>query len=127
MNKAAHAVVLEGGPEKVVTPGAWNNISMCCGTTGQAAFFLDMYRVTKDAQYLRLARHATDILLSKATRDTTGLRWVQAETRVKPDIEIAQTGLMQGASGVGLWFLHLAQFDKKQAPAITLPDNPFPY
>lgn len=128
MDRAARAVVLSGGPQRVVTPGEWNNISMCCGTTGQAAFFLDIYKVTRDAQYLRLARGASDLLLRKATRDSSGMRWVQAETRVKPDIEIAQTGLMQGAAGVGLWLLHLEEFEKGQeAPAITLPDNPFPY
>jgi hypothetical protein len=101
---------------------------MCCGTTGQAAFFLEMYGATHDAKYLRLARDATSLLLSKGTRDQGGMRWVQAETRVKPEVEIAQTGLMQGASGVGLWLLHLAEFERgHKSPAITLPDNPFLY
>ena len=128
MNRAANAVVQSGAPQKVVTPGTWNNISMCCGTAGQAAFFLEMYGATHDAKYLRLARDTTSLLLSKGTRDQGGMRWVQAETRVKPEIEIAQTGLMQGASGVGLWLLHLAEFERgHKSPAITLPDNPFLY
>jgi hypothetical protein len=35
---------------------------------------------------------------------------------------------MQGASGVGLWLLHIAAFESgKKRPAMVLPDNPFPY
>lgn len=113
---------------KAVTPGEWDNVSVCCGLTAEAEFYLNMYQLTKDKQYLDLARKATDLLLSKATRDDQGVRWVQAEDRVSPNDKIAQTGLMQGASGIGLWLLHYSAFlSGKAHPAITLPDNPFTY
>jgi len=126
--KAARAAVASGAPQKVVTPGEWDNVSVCCGVTGQAQFFLDMYEVTKAQQYLDLARKASDLLVAKATTDEQGMRWVQAETRVKPEVRVAQTGLMQGASGIGLWLLHFDDYlQKKRGAVITLPDNPFTY
>ena len=126
--RAAHALVVEGAPEKVVTPGVWHNISVCCGVTAEAEFFMDMYQVTKKTEYLDLARKASDRLLALATDDAHGTRWVQVETRVRPDIAIAQTGYMQGASGVGMWLLHLSAFAQgKYGPRIVFPDNPFSY
>ena len=126
--RSARAIIAEGGPESVVSPGVWHNISVCCGVASQAEFFLDMYRLTSDSAYLELSKKATDRLLSLATQDQQGARWVQVETRVEPNIAIAQTGYMQGASGVGMWLLHMSAFaEGKSLPTITFPDNPFSY
>lgn len=126
--RSARAMVAEGAPEKVVSPGVWHNISACCGVTAEAAFFMDMYQLTKKSQYLDLAKQASDRLLTLATEDQQGTRWIQVETRVKPDVAIAQTGYMQGASGVGMWLLHLSAFAQgKSEPTIAFPDNPFVY
>lgn len=126
--RSARALVVEGAPQNVVAPGVWHNISACCGVTAEAAFFLDMYQVTKKSDYLDLAKQASDRLLTLSTEDEHGTRWVQVETRVRPDVAIAQTGYMQGASGVGMWLLHLNAFaEGKSEPTITFPDNPFPY
>jgi hypothetical protein len=57
-------------------------------------------------------------------RDDRGVRWVQAEHRVKPELRVAQTGYMQGASGIGMWLLHVSDPTRQ---AIVLPDNPFPF
>ncbi len=128
MKRSAKAMIVQGAPKAVVTPGEWNNVSMCCGVSAQAQFFLDMYQVTRDRQFLDLARNGTDQLLRVAKRDATGARWVQAEHRVKPDLLIAQTGYMQGASGVGMWLLHMSAFaEGRKMPILTFPDNPFPY
>jgi hypothetical protein len=32
---------------------------------------------------------------------------------------------MQGAAGIGAWFLHRDAFARGAAPAFTLPDSPF--
>lgn len=126
--RSARALVAEGAPEKVVSPGVWRNISACCGVTAEAEFFMDMYQLTRKSEYLGLARQASDRLLTLATEDEHGARWVQVETRVRPDVAIAQTGYMQGASGVGMWLLHLSALTEgKSEPAIAFPDNPFAY
>lgn len=128
MTKLAKSLTETRYAGKAVTPGQWGNVSVCCGVTAQAEFYLNMYLLTKRREYLDLAHQMSDVLLQKATRDANGVRWVQVETRVKPDVAVAQTGLMQGASGIGLWLLHFSAFESgKQRPTITLPDNPFTY
>lgn len=128
VKKSASALLANGAPGHVVTPGEWNNISVCCGVAGQAQFFLDLYQVTNDQQYIDVATKATELLVSKSTHDETGTRWVQSEHRVRPDLLVAQTGYMQGASGVGMWLLHFNAFlNHSRKPVITFPDNPFVY
>jgi lantibiotic modifying enzyme len=126
--RSAQALIVEGAPEKAVTPGTWHNVSACCGVTGEAEFFLNMYRLTNESEYFDLAKRGTDRLLTLATQDDKGARWVQVERRVLPDVAVAQTGYMQGASGVGMWLLHMSAFmERKTKPIITFPDDPFPY
>jgi hypothetical protein len=63
--------------------------------------------------------------MSKATIEDGGMKWVQAEHRTRPELLIAQTGLMQGASGIGLFLLHLDAFEQRKRPKINLPDSVF--
>jgi uncharacterized protein YyaL (SSP411 family) len=124
VRKSARAVMASGIPEKQ-TPGFWNNVSQCCGSAGVAEFFLNLYRITRDPQYLDFAKRVTQDLLARATRDNSGLRWIQAEHRVKPELLIAQTGYMQGASGIGMLLLHLDAFQHERKPFIRFVDSPF--
>lgn len=64
-------------------------------------------------------------LLKKAASEGKGLKWIQAEHRVRPDFLVAQTGLMQGAAGIGLWLLKLDAFEKGKKEKISSPDSPF--
>jgi hypothetical protein len=50
---------------------------------------------------------------------------VQAEHRVRPELLVAQTGLMQGAAGVGLAMLHLDGARERRTPFVRLPDEGF--
>ncbi|MEM9378539.1 MAG: lanthionine synthetase LanC family protein [Planctomycetota bacterium] len=104
------------------TPGYWNNVGVCCGAAGVAAFLDDLGRATGDPRDADLVRRLTEDLVARGTRDTAGLRWVQAEHRVRPELLVAQTGLMQGAAGVGLWLLraHAGGEDR-----LRWPDSPF--
>ena len=87
-----------------------------------------IYTITHDDAYLERSRKATALLLSKITRDNAGVRWVQAEHRTKPELLVAQTAYMQGASGVGLWLLHMGESTSgRSGPMLTWPDNPFVY
>lgn len=84
--------------------------------------------VTRDREYLELSRKATRELLAHATDDAKGTSWAQVENRVEPDVAVAQTGYMQGASGIGMWLLNMSESSRgKRKPAIVFPDNPFAY
>ena len=85
----------------------------------------ETYQVTKKQEYLEFARKMTAQILNMSSRDDTGMWWVQAEHRTRPELLQAQTNLMQGAAGIGLWLLRLDEYERGQHPHIVLPDNPF--
>ena len=128
VKKGARGILASGIPKKL-TPGYWNNVGQCCGSAGVVEFFLALHRITRDPEYLAFARRVAADLVARATRDVHGgestLRWLQAEHRLAPKLLIAQTGYMQGASGIAMSLLHLDEFDRALRPAITLPDSPF--
>ena len=53
------------------------------------------------------------------------MRWVQAENRIEPDNLVAQTGFMQGAAGVGTFFLQLDALERGEKWKFPQPDTPF--
>lgn len=110
-------------PER--SPGFWNNISQCCGNCGVGEFFLGLHRHTRDARHLEYAELIAHDTLKRATPEGDGLKWIQAEHRVRPELLVAQTGLMQGAAGVGLAMLHLDGARQGRKPFVKLPDDPF--
>lgn len=107
------------------SPGFWNNISQCCGNCGVTEFFLGMHRFRSDPRHLEFAELVARDTLSRSTADAGGLKWIQAENRVSPEQVVAQTGLMQGAAGVGLAMLHLDGALTGRQALIRLPDDPF--
>lgn len=110
-------------PER--SPGFWNNVSRCCGNCGISEFFLGLHRHTGDARHLAFAEQVAHDTLARATAEGDGLKWIQAEHRVRPELLVAQTGLMQGAAGIGLAMLHLDGARQGRKPLVTLPDDPF--
>jgi lantibiotic modifying enzyme len=124
--KMSAAGVMKSGIPEQRTPGFWNNVSQCCGNAGVAQFFLDLYTVTKDGRYLDFSTRMTGDLLARATRDSAGTRWVQAENRTEPGNLVAQTGYMQGAAGIGTWLLHLDAALHGRAAFVHFPDSPWP-
>ncbi|MFO0983147.1 MAG: lanthionine synthetase LanC family protein [Planctomycetota bacterium] len=124
VTRCANAILMSGIPDQL-TPGFWNNVGQCCGSAGIAEFFLELHRLTREPRYLAFAKRLTEQLLAKATTDAAGTRWVQAEHRLKPDLLVAQTGYMQGAAGIGMWLLHLDEFERGTVPRIRLPDSPW--
>lgn len=125
VTRSANALLTSGIPEKR-TPGFWNNVSQCCGSAGVAQFFLDLHAATHEPRYMAFAAKMTADLMSRATRDDKGLRWVQAEHRLRPDLLVAQTGYMQGAAGIGMWLLRLDAAERGRAAFVRFPDTPWP-
>ena len=52
------------------------------------------------------------------------MKWTQADRRIEPHNVVAQTGLMQGAAGVGLFLIHLDAACRYQKPLVRFPDEP---
>lgn len=124
VHTAAESIMHTGIPEQQ-TPGFWNNVSQCCGSAGVATFFLDLYRATNRQPYLDFAHHVTNNLLTRAAPDSEGFKWIQAENRTQPDVVKAQTGFMQGASGIGIALLQLSAHEHGRSFATILPDSPW--
>ncbi len=123
VGQLAQAIVDMHVPER--SPGFWNNISQCCGNCGVVEFFVDLHRRDGAPHHLEFAERVTADTLRRGSTDNDGTKWTQAENRVQPDVLIAQTGLMQGASGVGIAMLHLDGVAANREPFVVLPDNPF--
>lgn len=122
--KSARAILASGLPERQ-TPGFWHNVGQCCGSAGIGEFFLTRHRAG-DPAALPFARRLAAQILAHATGDAAGTRWIHAEHRTRPTEVAAQTGWMQGAAGIGAWFLHLDAAERGTAsPAVRLPDVPF--
>lgn len=118
-----------GAPESR-SRGFWNNISQCCGDAGIGDYALQLYRHGENSalksQYLNYAKHEAEALIKRSSRDANGRYWLQAEHRSLPEYLQAQTGYMQGAAGVGSFFLHLSQVLKQVKPTkLVLPNSPF--
>ena len=107
------------------SPGFWNNISQCCGNCGVVEYLVAQHDRTGDTRHLTYAHTIADNVLTRASADGDGLKWTQAEHRVRPELLVAQTGLMQGAAGVGLAMLHLDGASSRRRPFVVLPDNPY--
>lgn len=121
-------LVGSGAPEQQ-SAGYWNNISQCCGNVGIGQYFIDLTR--HDAALVatlgagRMADRVSSNTLSRATRDERGLRWVQAENRTQPTNLVAQNGFMQGAAGVGMYFLQRLALEQRKSWLTPLPDTPW--
>jgi lantibiotic modifying enzyme len=124
VEKGARGILDSGVPDQEV-PGFWNNVGICCGSAGVAEFFLSLFHITQKQEYLDFAKKLTKQILDKATQDENGMWWVHAEHRSRPDFLQAQTNLMQGAAGIGLWLLRLEEHERGQKALVQMPDNPF--
>lgn len=123
VNELATAIQQMKVPER--SPGFWNNVSQCCGNCGITEFFLGLHRRSKDPRHLTYAEEIGHDTLKRRATEGDGLKWVQAEHRVRPELLVAQTGLMQGAAGVGLTMLHLDGAREGREPFVRMPDDPF--
>ena len=105
--------------------GFWNNISQCCCDAGIGDHAVNMFRLTADEFYRDLALRVAAELVRRAEHKADTYCWPQAEHRTQPDFIQAQTGYMQGAAGVGSFFVHLATTLSGDPVKIQFPDSPF--
>jgi lantibiotic modifying enzyme len=122
--ESAEGIIKSGIPDNFA-PGFWNNVGQCCGSAGISEFFLGLHSLFGNKKYLDFAKHIMDDVLERYTVDGEGIKWIQAEHRVKPDLLIAQTGYMQGAAGVGMSLIHYHLMMTEGFLGTQLPDSPF--
>jgi len=114
-----------GVPERR-TPGFWENISQCCGNVGVGEYMLDLATFAPTVESRRMVdRVVADTMTRSKVDGHDRLSWIQAENRVEPENLVAQTGYMQGAAGVGSFFLRLDAFERGTARGLRFPDTPF--
>lgn len=124
VDREAGSLMTSGIPEKE-TPGFWNNAGLCCGLAGAADFFLHLHSLGRNEDHLEFGRRIMAALRAKAAVEDGRWKWIQAEHRTRPDFLIAQTGLMQGAAGIGLEFLRWDAYAHGRTVKIRLPDSAF--
>jgi lantibiotic modifying enzyme len=117
--------VFDSGVPEGRTAGYWNNISQCCGNVGIGQYCIDLARYRPAAAVQAYRARFTTNTVSRATDDANGMRWVQAENRTEPENLVAQTGFMQGAAGVGTFFLQLDALERGVPWKFPQPDTPF--
>ena len=122
--RGASSILASGIPERR-TPGFWNNVSVCCGNAGVLQYFVDLSRTYEDGERIVFAKRVAEDLIRRGTHYGTFSWWTQAEHRTSPDHVIAQTGLMQGAAGIGLALLRLDAAERGAQPFVRFPDSPF--
>jgi lantibiotic modifying enzyme len=108
------------------TPGYWNNVSQCCGDAGVGDFYLALHALDGESGHDRMAWRVGEYLVARSEETDEGARWVQAEHRTRPDYVMPQTGWMQGAAGVGAFFLHLDGLERDRTDRVVFPDSPWP-
>lgn len=124
VDRGVRALEAQGIPENR-TEGFWNNVSQCCGDAGVGDFFLSLASETGSQEHVGFARRFGTYIMAEGSGDDAGLRWSQAEHRSRPEFVQAQTGWMQGAAGVGAFFLHLDGAAKGRSPRVRFPDAPW--
>ena len=121
--ECAKATIDSGVPEKQ-SPGYWNNVSQCCGNTGVGEFFISLQRREPKPEYQAMIDRVRADTVARATSEGDGFKWVQAENRESPEDLVPQTGYMQGAAGIGSFYLHADALAKGRETAIIWPDAP---
>ncbi len=126
LDKITHPAnnMMAEGIDKTETPGYWNNVGKCCGAVSVAEYYLWLYDITGNKEYLDFSHKMTQQIMNKSTQEGDHIKWLHAENRRSPDELTIQTGLMQGSAGMGLWFLQLNAHQNDTEPSIVLPDKP---
>lgn len=98
-----------GAPERM-SPGYWNNISVCCGTAGLLDLFTGLYQVNKKQEYLEHAKTCVSIILNQYDHDDKA--FTMAFKRIKPDLFSNTSSYINGAAGIGAaLIMYLAAVD----------------
>lgn len=116
--------VTRSGLPRRLRPGFWDNNGRCCGTAGVLALACD--RIVEQDDRPDFARLLVADLLSRATRDTDGVRWSNLEHRTTPSLLAPRTGWASGNAGIVRELLRYIRICRGADPTyvVTWPDQP---
>lgn len=81
------------------------------GSAGIGWTYLQAYRLTGEKRYLDVAKRAGNWLIKVAVREDNGVTWREHESPAK---QITHANLNNGAAGIGLFLLDLAELSGKE-------------
>ncbi|MFD8543295.1 hypothetical protein [Streptomyces sp. NPDC059649] len=116
--------VRHSGLPRRLRPGFWDNNGRCCGTAGVLALACD--RIVEQDDRPDFARLLVADLVSRATRDSDGVRWSDLEPRTTPSILAPRTGWASGSAGIVRELLRYVRICRSTDPTyvVTWPDQP---
>lgn len=122
-NRCWHTVTHSGLPRRL-RPGFWDNNGRCCGTAGVLALACD--RIAEQNDHPNFARLLVADIVSRAIRDTDGVRWSNLEHRATPSTLEPRTGWAMGNAGIVRELLRFVRISRGDAPAYVFgwPDQP---
>ncbi|HEY4218664.1 MAG TPA: lanthionine synthetase LanC family protein [Gemmatimonadaceae bacterium] len=120
--QCAESVIAAGIPEKQ-SPGYWG-VDQANGGAGIGDFFIRLQRITPEPSYLDMVKRISAAIAATAITDGDGLKWMRTDDPESTAKSSAQTGFMQGAAGIGSYFIHAADLAAGRKPAIKWPDAP---
>jgi Lantibiotic modifying enzyme len=123
-NACGRSILASGAPERR-SAGYWNNVGQCSGNAGIGEFFISLQRESPKPEYAAMIDRLTADTLTRATTDGDARKWVHVVDPTSPDVSTAHTGFMEGAAGIGTFFLHVDALAKGRRPAIHWPDSPW--
>lgn len=107
VKRFARGTVEAGVPEKH-SWGYWPSYSLCCGAPGVLEYFVEVYELTHEEEFLQYAIRTANVLAGDAYNIGNGLtRWVNAWTRSAQDDVDTYIGLYMGAAGCAISLLRL--------------------
>ena len=99
--------------------GYWRTDCYCCGGAGMLEHYVNIYRLTKDKEYLELAYNAAESVIGESTEEGNTRRWYTAWNRHEPHTSDAYVGLYHGSAGNASALLYLR--DCIESDKIKLP------
>ena len=115
-----------GAPEKM-SPGFWNNVTLCCGNAGLLHFFVGLYEADGKERWINLARRTAAVIIGEAEEHgDESISWPSAWERVKPEFISNSIGYYDGTSGIAATLGELYAAETGPFHWQRLPDDPFP-
>jgi len=118
VEKLTKGILATGAPAKH-SEGYWRTNCYCCGAAGMLEHFINVHKLTGNAEYLQAAYEAAETLIGESTYKNELRNWYTAWNRHEPETSDPYIGLYHGSTGCASALLSLSQYiaNKDALPA----------